>query len=401
MQELLKGSNAPVPTGPLAIRIECSEPVDASAVLLGTDLRVRGDHDFVFYNQPQAAGCRLDVATGTLHLDLGRVEPSVRSVAVLVSLDGTRSRTFGTVAAPPRVTVTSGHAPVAAFTATGLGPESALHVVEIYRRDTGWRVRAVAQGWADGLAGLARSFGVVVDDSPAPPQPSAPAYVPPPAPTYVPPPAPTYAPPPTSTVAAPQPAPTRVLLDKQGESRSLALVKTGKAAKPGVLTFNLNWAQPRFGRGVDLDLGCFVEMQDGDKMVIQPLGRQFGWVTKWPWIKLDRDDRTGQHGSGETLTIHRPDLIRRVLVFAMIYEGTTDFGAVKAQLTMDDPTGGQTLVRLENPSARRSWCAIAMVSGNGLDVKITKEERYFRHHEEADRHYAYGFQWRAGTKRSR
>ena len=371
MQELLKGSNTAVPTAPLAIRVEGPEPLDPSAVVLGPEMRVRGDADFVFYNQPQAVGCRLDAATGTLHLDLARLEPSVRSVAVLVSLDGARGRTFGSLAHAPRVTLTSAGTPVAAYTATGLGPESAVHVVEVYRRDAGWKVRAVGQGWADGLAGLARSFGVTVDDAPPP---AAPAPTP------------------------PAPAPARVLLDKRGESRSLSLLKTGKASTPGALRFNLNWAQPRSGRGVDLDLGCFVEMQDGDKMVIQPLGGRFGSVRQWPWILLDQDDRSGRHGAGETLTIHRPDLIRRVLVFAMIYEGTDDFRSVKAELTMDDPTGGQTVVRLGSPDARRGWCAIAMVSGNGLDVKITKEERYFAHHEEADRHYGYGFRWRAGTK---
>jgi uncharacterized protein YkwD len=41
-------------------------------------------------------------------------------------------------------------------------------LVEVYRRAGAWRVRAVGQGYADGLAGLARDFGVdVADDAPA------------------------------------------------------------------------------------------------------------------------------------------------------------------------------------------------------------------------------------------
>ena len=40
--------------------------------------------------------------------------------------------------------------------------ETALVCLEVYRRDGTWRLRAVGQGYADGLAGLARDFGVDV-----------------------------------------------------------------------------------------------------------------------------------------------------------------------------------------------------------------------------------------------
>jgi uncharacterized protein YkwD len=47
-----------------------------------------------------------------------------------------------------------------------------LLLAEIYRRGTGWKLRAVGQGYADGLAGLARDFGVdVVEDGPPAPAP--------------------------------------------------------------------------------------------------------------------------------------------------------------------------------------------------------------------------------------
>jgi len=38
--------------------------------------------------------------------------------------------------------------------------ETALVCLEIYRRDGAWRLRAVGQGYDDGLAGLARDYGV-------------------------------------------------------------------------------------------------------------------------------------------------------------------------------------------------------------------------------------------------
>ena len=40
---------------------------------------------------------------------------------------------------------------------------SALVWGELYLRNGNWRLRAVGQGWADGLAGLARDYGVNVD----------------------------------------------------------------------------------------------------------------------------------------------------------------------------------------------------------------------------------------------
>ncbi len=46
-----------------------------------------------------------------------------------------------------------------------------LLLVEFYRRGEGWKVRALGQGYADGLAGLARDFGVEVTDD-APPEPA-------------------------------------------------------------------------------------------------------------------------------------------------------------------------------------------------------------------------------------
>lgn len=38
-----------------------------------------------------------------------------------------------------------------------------LVCAEIFRRQGGWRLRAVGQGYRDGLAGLARDYGVTVD----------------------------------------------------------------------------------------------------------------------------------------------------------------------------------------------------------------------------------------------
>jgi hypothetical protein len=51
------------------------------------------------------------------------------------------------------------------FATADASSERALVFGEIYRRDGGWKLRAVGQGWEAGLAGLAQDFGVDVDDS--------------------------------------------------------------------------------------------------------------------------------------------------------------------------------------------------------------------------------------------
>ncbi|MDI5903998.1 CAP domain-containing protein, partial [Streptomyces sp. 12257] len=68
--------------------------------------------------------------------------------------------------------------PLARFAPPRPRQETVLLLAEIYRRGDGWKLRALGQGYADGLAGLARDFGVdVMDDTPTTAVPSAPLTV--------------------------------------------------------------------------------------------------------------------------------------------------------------------------------------------------------------------------------
>jgi hypothetical protein len=91
--------------------------------------------------------------------------------------------------------------------------ETAFVSAEIYRRNEEWKFRAVGQGYASGLAGLASDFGIDAtgaDTSPAAPPPPVPAAAPtPPPPAATPPPAPAAAPtPPPPAPTPPAPPPT-------------------------------------------------------------------------------------------------------------------------------------------------------------------------------------------------
>ncbi len=190
---MIKGANVPVPTELLRVAIsrlaQSGAPaVDASALLLDAAGRVRGDADLVFYNQPQhpsGAVRHLGATEGGgqvaqwLELDLGRIEPVVQRVVVAASCEGD---TFGAVPGlyVQAVSAASGAA-VAHYSVVDAAAETAFVLGEFYRRDGAWKFRAVGQGWATGLAGLATDFGIVVDGAaPAP----APVPAPAPAPAY-------------------------------------------------------------------------------------------------------------------------------------------------------------------------------------------------------------------------
>lgn len=127
---------------------------DPCALLLGHDRKVRSDADFVFYNQPASAdgAVGLDTANRQVRVDLARLATDVSTVLLVTG-------------GPPgavRLTVAErgGTTHALAFEST---TETVLICAEIYRRQGAWRLRAVGQGYADGLPGLARDHGVIID----------------------------------------------------------------------------------------------------------------------------------------------------------------------------------------------------------------------------------------------
>ncbi|MEU3011334.1 TerD family protein [Nocardia asteroides] len=166
--ELRKGAHAPVPTSLLAVVLSwrSAHAVDAHALLVTESGLVRGDRDFVFFNAPrhasQAVTLDQEPAPGTarLSVSLPRTEAEVARIVVSASLDeGTFDELTGLT-----LTVQAADGPVARFTLDGIEDVQAMMFGEFYRRDGQWRFRAIGQGWAGGLAGLATEFGVTVDE---------------------------------------------------------------------------------------------------------------------------------------------------------------------------------------------------------------------------------------------
>jgi tellurite resistance protein TerA len=195
---------------------------------------------------------------------------------------------------------------------------------------------------------------------------------------------------------------------------SVSLTKGGAAT--GQLRVNLNWnarpaQQPSGGflkrmaapqGGIDLDLGCLYEFTDGSKGVVQALGNSFASRNAGPpIITLDGDDRSGTNTAGENLRIdlNRLAEIRRVLVFAFIYEGVPNWAAADGVVTLHPAAGAPVEVRLDESDPRAPMCAIALLLNNGNDLTVNREVRYLQGGQQLlDQSYGWGMQWAAGRK---
>lgn len=181
---MLKGSNIPLdaPTVRAVLRWTPGPgipDVDASALLLGDEGRVRSDEDFVFYNQPRHPSGLVrhlpkkrlvEGATDSVEADLSALDPSVARVVLAASADGGPFGLVRDLCVLLYDTARSGTGstdaePVARFDVTAeTGDETAMLCGELYRRGDGWKFRALGQGYASGLVGLATEFGISVDE---------------------------------------------------------------------------------------------------------------------------------------------------------------------------------------------------------------------------------------------
>ncbi|WP_354531313.1 tellurium resistance protein [Nakamurella sp. UYEF19] len=204
-------------------------------------------------------------------------------------------------------------------------------------------------------------------------------------------------------------------------SPQVSLTKSGGGT--GTIRINLNWsqggaaaapsgqkaggffkrmaAQVAAARGVDLDLGCLYELSDGSKGVVQALGNSFGSLDQPPWIKLDGDDRTGSVTGGENMSINleQPGRFKRVLIFAMIYEGAPNWAAVDGVVTLSPINGPQIEVRLDASDQAARICAVAQLINHGNDLVVQREVQYINGGQSVlDKAFNWGMNWTPGRK---
>ncbi len=151
--------------------------LDGSAFLLKADTKVRGDTDFIFYNNLKSSDGSVEHAgdntTGQgagddekIAVDLARVPADIEKISFCVTIHDAdaRRQNFGMVAkAYIRCLNANGEAEIARYDLSeDSSTETAMIFGELYRHSGEWKFRAVGQGFKGGLGPLARSFGVNV-----------------------------------------------------------------------------------------------------------------------------------------------------------------------------------------------------------------------------------------------
>jgi tellurium resistance protein TerD len=151
--------------------------LDASAIMLKADGKVLSDSHFIFFNNTRSPDGSVehtgDNLTGegegddeSIKVDLTAVPAEIDKIVFPVSIyEGqARGQGFGQVRnAFIRIVDQSGGAEIARYDLTeDASTETAMVFGELYRHGNEWKFRAIGQGYASGLRGIAQDFGVNV-----------------------------------------------------------------------------------------------------------------------------------------------------------------------------------------------------------------------------------------------
>jgi len=149
--------------------------LDASVFLLQDNGKVRGEHDFIFYNQ-MTSSCgsvnhQGDNRTGEgdgddemVKVDLSLIPSEISKISVTVTIHDfeARNQNFGQVDnAFIRIVNDETGNEVCRYDLTeDYSIETAMIFGELYRHNNDWKFRAVGQGYAGGLSAMANTYGI-------------------------------------------------------------------------------------------------------------------------------------------------------------------------------------------------------------------------------------------------
>ncbi|MFE2110361.1 TerD family protein [Kitasatospora sp. NPDC059463] len=151
--------------------------LDASAIVLNADGKVLSNSHFVFFNNTSTPDNTVvhtgDNRTGegagddeAINVNLASLPAEAARITFPVSIYDAvaRSQNFGQVRnAYIRVVNSAGGAEIARYDLSeDAATETAMIFGELYRNGAEWKFRAVGQGYASGLAGIAQDFGVQI-----------------------------------------------------------------------------------------------------------------------------------------------------------------------------------------------------------------------------------------------
>lgn len=398
MKILMAGGNLTIPTERITVTIRSDRTVDASAYRLYANGKVRGDSDMVFYgqlaNEDQSISLNQQGNQAIFQLNLPQLHTEVNRIAFAITCnDGLTVEALQQLA----ITVSAGIGAIAEGQVDLAGrSEMALIMGEVYRRNSEWKFRFIAQGFNGGLQPLAEHFGIEITSpasnsiNPASPN-NSPANI-------------------NKITNVPLTSPpvnlSKISLTK--EKRSVSLEKRDDFGK---IRINLNWHREiakkggffnglLSNKGVDLDLGAFVRLKNGECSVVQALGNGFGYFDRPPYVQLEADDRTGDNISGEWININGRywGEIDEVLIYAFIYEGVPNWTHTDGVVTVYVPDQAPIETRLTEGDNNGRLCAIARLINQNGAIKVERLNEYFKRQRDMDQAYGWGFRWTAGRK---
>ncbi|OOQ52667.1 stress-induced protein [Streptomyces antibioticus] len=353
MTAMTPGSNIPLPVTRVTVDVSAPVRLDVSGLLLTADGKVRSDDDFIFYNQPTGPGVVYRSGGGTapdaITVDTAALPPGIEKIVVTASPDAA-GQSFQGIEPTATIRGADDNSVLATFTPPRLGAETALVVVEIYLRNGAWKARAVGQGYANGLAGIATDFGVSVEEPAAPATPAA-APAPAPAPVRAAastaPPMPQSPPPP----APPAPGAGKINLDKGRVSlqknQTVSLMKGGRPLLSQV-KMGLGW-EPAY-RGKDIDLDASVIAYGPQRNHIDSC--YFGKLSiVGGAIKHSGDNLTGEGGGDDEVIVvdlgRLPQEVSGLVFTVNSFSGQKFTEVAKAYCRLVDATTGEELVRFD------------------------------------------------------
>ncbi len=388
---LIPGENQPVSGDNLQISVQLSPTeysgleVDISAFLLTANGKVRGDSDMVFYGQPSSDhGAVILSNRRTGHalflLDLTKLDPAIEKIAFTATIHKNKQTFSAFKSLTVSVQAVSAENTLEAVLPTTGMLESALILGEVYRRQGQWKFRSVGQGFTGGLKTLAEFYGVEISDAPEKVSVSF-----------------------TPMPAAYPTAPTTLNLDK-----SRPVVSLDKNAQGfGEIKINLHWRQPTSNpqktgllgglfstksSAVDLNIGCLYELYNGKTGAIQTLNHPIGSFEQEPYILLKANDQTGASIKNQWLHLNKQhwSKFKRLLIFAYIQEGSPNWAAIEAALTIEVEGETPLQIQLLEGSRVSNVCAIVLLENQADGLMVTRQARYFSGHKAMNKYYQWG-----------
>lgn len=209
-----------------------------------------------------------------------------------------------------------------------------------------------------------------------------------------------------------------IILEKSGDNHRINLEKSTGSKITGEIVINLDWnkggfLKSLFGSATDLDLGCFYEMRDGTKMLID--GLQFshgcggnrhqktrqGCYDQAPYIWHMGDDRGGNSASGETILVNPAGVnqIKRIIIYTFIFEGAAKWSETNAVVKVTVPGAEEVMVEMGQQTSDKKFCAIAQLDFGGDDsITVKKLVTFHDKHSDCDKAYNWGFNYAPGSK---